>query len=128
MAKQGREAGNQEWKKQGNVATSPRGDIRENGDGTYTAIPAVPVINDEQQFNTAREAIDYIDGLPTMDDIATMAAEETERAKPSIDDVYRTWPHLKFQTVGNLRLMLETADDPEVAAAIQAVLADRGLN
>lgn len=126
VAKQGREAGNQQWKKQGNVATSPRGDIRENGDGTYTAIPAVPVINDEQQFNTAREAIDYIDGLPSMDDIATMAAEEAEQAAPSIDDVYRTWPDLKFQTDGNLRLMLEGEDDPELVAAIRAVLAARG--
>ena len=127
VAKQGREAGNQEWKKQGNVATSPRGDIRENGDGTYTAIPAVPVLNDEQQFSTAREAIDYIDGLPTMDELAKLAeAEEADAATPPVEVIYQQWPDLVFQPDGNLRLMLETESDPMRAAAIRAVLADRG--
>ena len=127
VAKQGREAGNQEWKKQGNVATSPRGDIRENGDGTYTATPAVPVLNEERQFSTAREAIDYIDGLPSMDELAKLAeAEEADAATPPIDVVYQQWPDLVFQTDGNLRLMLETESDPMRAAAIRAILADRG--
>ena len=59
-------------------------------------------------------------------DVDALTAKNPKPAAPSIDDVYRTWPDLKFQTDGNLRLMLEGEDDPERAAAIRAVLAARG--
>ena len=59
-------------------------------------------------------------------DVDALTARNPKPAAPSIDDVYRTWPDLKFQTDGNLRLMLEGEDDPERAAAIRAVLAARG--
>lgn len=59
-------------------------------------------------------------------DVDALTARNPKPAAPSIDNVYRQWPDLKFQTDGNLRLMLEGEDDPERAAAIRAVLAARG--
>lgn len=59
-------------------------------------------------------------------DVDALTARNPKPAAPSIDNVYRQWPDLKFQTDGNLRLMLEGEDNPERAAAIRAVLAARG--